>query len=121
MNSSCSVSIHPDSQRIFPGSFLLISNLKRGPYRNGIGVVMTTSLSSDVPVGYFSWAEYQIMDPPKPKTKRALGAAFISNCGAHNDRLAMMRTLQSEGVPIDSYGVCDQNTPGGRGLLSYCQ
>lgn len=84
--------------------------------KGGVGVVMTTSLSSDVPVGYFSWAEYPMMDPPRPKAQRALGAAFISNCGAHNDRLVIMRTLQQEGVPIDSYGVCDQNKPGGRGL-----
>ena len=81
---------------------------------------MTTSLSSDVPVGYFSWAEYPMMDPPRPKTKRALGAAFISNCGAHNDRLAIMRALIDNGVSVDSYGACDQNTPGGRGLPSYC-
>lgn len=78
---------------------------------------MTTSLSSDVPVGYFSWAEYPIMDPPKPKTKQALAAAFISNCGAHNDRLTIMTMLQNEGVQIDSYGACNQNVPGGRGLL----
>ncbi|KAL6340489.1 hypothetical protein AAG906_006153 [Vitis piasezkii] len=30
---------------------------------------MTTSLSSDVPVGYFSWAEYDIMAPVQPKLK----------------------------------------------------
>lgn len=77
---------------------------------------MTTSLRSDVPVGYFSWAEYPIMDPPKPKTKKALGAAFISNCGAHNDRLTIMTMLQKEGISIDSYGSCNQNVPGGRGL-----
>ncbi|KAJ8769847.1 hypothetical protein K2173_008929 [Erythroxylum novogranatense] len=32
--------------------------LTRHDDRRGYDVVMTTSLSSDVPVGYFSWAEY---------------------------------------------------------------
>ena len=90
-------------------------------------MAMTTSLKSDVPVGYFSWAEYPLMDPPKKKTKKALAAAFISNCGARNDRLQIMSMLQSEGVPVDSYGLCDQNVPGGgRGIpcipwFIYCQ
>ncbi|THG18419.1 hypothetical protein TEA_023763 [Camellia sinensis var. sinensis] len=34
----------------------------------GYNIVMTTSLSSDVPVGYFSWSEYDIMAPLQPKT-----------------------------------------------------
>ncbi|KAG0623294.1 hypothetical protein M758_3G163500 [Ceratodon purpureus] len=99
-----------ESSTYFPENDIAVAR------KSGIGVVMTTSLSSDVPVGYFSWAEYSIMDPPKPKTQRALGAAFISNCGAHNERLGIMRELQAEGVSIDSYGACDQNKPGGRGL-----
>jgi glycoprotein 3-alpha-L-fucosyltransferase len=85
-------------------------------YRYGITVVMTTSLSSDVPVGYFSWFEYPIMDPPEPKTKSALAAAFISNCGAHNERLRFLELLQQEGIKVDSYGACNQNVVGGRGV-----
>ncbi|KAJ8753349.1 hypothetical protein K2173_019748 [Erythroxylum novogranatense] len=52
--------------------------------RRGYDVVMTTSLSSDVLVGYFSWAEYDMMAPVQPKTEKALAAAFISICGARN-------------------------------------
>ncbi|KAJ8770396.1 hypothetical protein K2173_015010 [Erythroxylum novogranatense] len=55
--------------------------------RRGYDVVMTTSLSLDVPVGYFSWAEYDMMAPVQPKTEKALAAAFISNCGTRNFRL----------------------------------
>ncbi|XP_024389348.1 glycoprotein 3-alpha-L-fucosyltransferase A [Physcomitrium patens] len=109
-----------------PSALLVLRSMESSAYfpendivrarSNGVGVVMTTSLSSDVPVGYFSWAEYKIMDAPKPKTKPALGAAFISNCGAHNDRLTIMRMLQNEGVQIDSYGSCEQNVLGGRAL-----
>jgi len=88
-------------------------------YRYGITVVMTTSLSSDVPVGYFSWFEYPIMDPPEPKTKSALAAAFISNCGAHNERLRFLELLQQEGIKVDSYGACNQNVVGGRGTCTF--
>ncbi|CAI0557294.1 unnamed protein product [Linum tenue] len=80
--------------------------------RNGYRIVMTTSLSSDVPVGYFSWAEYDIMAPPEPKTEKALAAAFISNCGARNFRLQVLDALEKLKIPIDSYGACHRNRDG---------
>uniref|UniRef100_A0A2P2K0Q1 Fucosyltransferase n=1 Tax=Rhizophora mucronata TaxID=61149 RepID=A0A2P2K0Q1_RHIMU len=80
--------------------------------RNGFGIVMTTSLSSDVPVGYFSWAEYNIMAPVLPKTEKALAAAFISNCGARNFRLQVLNTLEKMKIKIDSYGACHRNRDG---------
>ncbi|XP_008454951.1 glycoprotein 3-alpha-L-fucosyltransferase A-like isoform X2 [Cucumis melo] len=78
----------------------------------GYTVVMTTSLSSDVPVGYFSWAEYDIMAPVQPKTEPALAAAFISNCGARNFRLQALDALEKLNVKIDSYGSCHRNRDG---------
>ena len=75
-------------------------------------MVMTTSLSSDVPVGYFSWAEYDIMAPVQPKPERALAAAFISNCDALNFRLKALEQLMKIGIPIDSYGACHRNRDG---------
>lgn len=83
-------------------------DLARG---RGYKVVMTTSLSSDVPVGYFSWAEYDIMAPVMPKTEEALAAAFISNCGARNFRLQALNKL-GRLVKIDSYGTCNRNRHG---------
>ncbi|KAG7011652.1 putative fucosyltransferase-like protein [Cucurbita argyrosperma subsp. argyrosperma] len=80
--------------------------------RKGYTVVMTTSLSSDVPVGYFSWAEYDIMAPVQPKTEPALAAAFISNCGARNFRLQALEALEKLDVKIDSYGSCHRNRDG---------
>ncbi|KAK7362633.1 hypothetical protein VNO77_04751 [Canavalia gladiata] len=80
--------------------------------RRGYNLVMTTSLSSDVPVGYFSWAEYDIMAPIKPKTDSALAAAFISNCGARNFRLQALEALEKENIKIDSYGGCHRNHDG---------
>ncbi|XP_015058382.1 glycoprotein 3-alpha-L-fucosyltransferase A-like [Solanum pennellii] len=80
--------------------------------RRGYDVVMTTSLSSDVPVGYFSWAEYDIMAPVQPKTENALAAAFISNCGARNFRLQALEALERANIRIDSYGSCHRNKDG---------
>ncbi|CAN4112209.1 unnamed protein product [Withania somnifera] len=80
--------------------------------RRGYDVVMTTSLSSDVPVGYFSWAEYDIMAPVQPKTGDALAAAFISNCGARNFRLQALEALERANIRIDSYGSCHHNKDG---------
>ena len=74
--------------------------------------MMTTSLSSDVPVGYFSWAEYDIMAPVQPKTERAIAAAFISNCGARNFRLQALEALMRTRIKIDSYGGCHRNRDG---------
>ncbi|KAL8170570.1 hypothetical protein V2J09_022374 [Rumex salicifolius] len=78
----------------------------------GYTVVMTTSLSSDVPVGYFSWAEYDIMAPVQEKTESALAAAFISNCGARNFRLQALEALEKSEIKIDSYGGCHRNRDG---------
>lgn len=80
--------------------------------RRGYDIVMTTSLSSDVPVGYFSWAEYDIMAPVQPKTESALAAAFISNCGARNFRLQALEALEKSNIKIDSYGGCHRNRDG---------
>lgn len=86
--------------------------------RRGYDIVMTTSLSSDVPVGYFSWAEYDIMAPVQPKTEKALAAAFISNCAARNFRLQALEGLENENITIDSYGGCHRNRDG-RGVVLF--
>lgn len=80
---------------------------------------MTTSLSSDVPVGYFSWAEYDIMAPLQPKTESALAAAFISNCGARNFRLQALEALEKANIKIDSYGSCHRNRDGNGKCIEY--
>ena len=80
---------------------------------------MTTSLSSDVPVGYFSWAEYDIMAPVQPKTENALAAAFISNCGARNFRLQALEGLEKANIKIDSYGGCHRNRDGSGAHFKY--
>ncbi|XP_010519300.1 PREDICTED: putative fucosyltransferase-like protein [Tarenaya hassleriana] len=105
-----------------PGTLSIIRSMESAQYyqendlaqarRRGYDIVMTTSLSSDVPVGYFSWAEYDILAPPQPKTEKALAAAFISNCGARNFRLQVLEGLMKADVKIDSYGGCHRNRDG---------
>ncbi|KAG8368377.1 hypothetical protein BUALT_Bualt15G0039200 [Buddleja alternifolia] len=102
-----------------PGSANVLRSMEAATYypenniavarRKGYDVVMTTSLSSDVPVGYFSWAEYDIMAPVQRKTESALAAAFISNCGARNFRLQALVALENTSIRIDSYGSCHHN------------
>ncbi|KAJ0230486.1 putative fucosyltransferase-like protein [Hirschfeldia incana] len=105
-----------------PGSLSILRSMESAQYypendisharRSGYDIVMTTSLSSDVPVGYFSWAEYDIMAPVQPKTEKALAAAFISNCGAPNFRLKALEALMKSRIRIDSYGGCHRNRDG---------
>ncbi|KAJ3673686.1 hypothetical protein LUZ60_005678 [Juncus effusus] len=78
----------------------------------GYNIIMTTSLSSDIPVGYFSWTEYDFMAPLKPKNEKILAAAFISNCNGNNFRLKALEMLEESGVKIDSYGSCLRNRDG---------
>ncbi|KAL1193398.1 putative fucosyltransferase-like protein [Cardamine amara subsp. amara] len=105
-----------------PGTLSIIRSMESAQYypendlpqarRRGYDIVMTTSLSSDVPVGYFSWAEYDIMAPVLPKTEKAIAAAFISNCGARNFRLQALEALMKTNIKIDSYGGCHRNRDG---------
>ncbi|CAF2216947.1 BnaA08g02510D [Brassica napus] len=105
-----------------PGSLSILRSMESAQYypendisqarRSGYDIVMTTSLSSDVPVGYFSWAEYDIMAPVQPKTEKAVAAAFISNCGAPNFRLKALEALMKSSIKIDSYGGCHRNRDG---------
>ncbi|KAG7582529.1 Glycosyl transferase family 10 [Arabidopsis suecica] len=105
-----------------PGTLSIIRSMESAQYyqennlaqarRRGYDIVMTTSLSSDVPVGYFSWAEYDIMAPVHSKTEKALAAAFISNCAARNFRLQALEALMEANVKIDSYGGCHRNRDG---------
>ncbi|GAB2231567.1 hypothetical protein Drorol1_Dr00010575 [Drosera rotundifolia] len=98
--------------RSMESSHYYVENNIGNARRKGFDVIMTTSLSSDVPVGYFSWAEYDIMAPVQPKTENALAAAFISNCNARNFRLQTLEALEKNGITIDSYGNCHRNHDG---------
>jgi hypothetical protein len=85
------------------------------PNRNYIA--MTVELKSDVTVGYYSWVDYKLMDPVKPKTAEALAATFISNCGGLSGRGEVLQELMRHGVTSDNFGSCHHNKeepPGGK-------
>mmetsp|Transcript_14662 Transcript_14662/g.20431 ORF Transcript_14662/g.20431 Transcript_14662/m.20431 type:complete len:550 (-) Transcript_14662:27-1676(-) len=69
-----------------------------------------TKLTSDVPMQYFNWEEYDFMRKPIEKTATGHVAAFISNCGPQF-RLNYMAELQKYGVIVHSYGACSRNMP----------
>jgi glycoprotein 3-alpha-L-fucosyltransferase len=98
------------------------SNIIPDDAKDRHNLMMTTELRSNVTVGYYSWVDYGIMDPLdyERKTKsKAVGAAFISNCGDKSGRLDVLKGLIRNGVPIDSMGRCENNArePAGRGKV----
>ena len=85
-------------------------NLKYETIHNGgYSIAATYELDSDVPLPYFSWAEYNFRKEPLPKTAKSMVAMFISNCGASNGRLEYIRELMSYGITVDSFGRCMHN------------
>jgi glycoprotein 3-alpha-L-fucosyltransferase len=78
---------------------------------NGIQVVMTPRLDSDVPVGYFSWAEYNFGQaaPQAEDQSTTMASAVISNCGGSSHRLTSINSLEGNGVSMDKFGSCFQN------------
>eukprot|EP00727_Mastigamoeba_balamuthi_P010251 m51a1_g5849 hypothetical protein (766) ;mRNA; r:327797-331385 len=77
--------------------------------KKGYDMVASYDLDSDVPLPYYSWAEYDVMAKPSPKTAGAMMAVIISNCGAHNNRLEYIKELQNNGVTVHSFGRCLHN------------
>lgn len=77
-------------------------------HKSGVRVVMTTDLRSDVPAGYFSWAEYGLLDPPRVPTSERIDKAVvvISNCQANSFRMEAVQALIDAGVPVDRFGHC---------------
>ncbi|KAI3642976.1 hypothetical protein MP228_012531 [Amoeboaphelidium protococcarum] len=108
-------------------------------HERGIRVAMTPRLDSDVPVGYFSYAEYQFMKPidgavlqkrlaalkqyaeslkrvsdgkhQSPGDLSPLAVAVISNCAANTFRLEAVNKLIQLGVPVSTYGRCFPQSP----------
>ncbi|KYQ93109.1 glycosyltransferase [Tieghemostelium lacteum] len=89
----------------------IYTTLENVPPHMKFDIVSTTSMKSDVPIGYYSWREYPYYRKPKDKVyddNQGLVAAFISNCGPHK-RLDWIERLQKAGVRVDSYGKCLHN------------
>jgi len=87
---------------------LTMENIGSLGHGDNHSILSTTRLTSDVPVQYFSWAEYGFMNPPKPKNKDYMMVALISNCGPQY-RLKYLKELMNYGVRVQSFGSCLRN------------
>jgi len=81
-------------------------------------MMSTTSFESDVPLPYFSYAEYVIQKPHvKLRDVERKKAVFVArNCASRNDREGLVRSLM-ELLPVESVSSCLHNAdvPGSRG------
>jgi hypothetical protein len=71
----------------------------------------TTSYESDVPLPYYSRAEYDIQAPGLKYDGAIRGAVFLArNCASQNDRESIIRKLQQSNiVRVDSLSSCLRN------------
>jgi hypothetical protein len=71
----------------------------------------TVSMESDVPLPYFSWAEYNIKVPAVDFNSSIKGGVFIArNCRSLNDREGLIREVQRY-MRLDSISSCMNNAP----------
>lgn len=69
----------------------------------------TTSFNGEIPLPYFSWAEYNIQQPGVDFDNAIKGASFIArNCGSNNDRESVVRNL-TQLIRVDSLSDCLHN------------
>ena len=80
--------------------------------RDETHAIASTRFDSDVPMPYFSWAEYSIQSPEAADGNGLRpGASFIaSNCHSLSGREGMVRELM-RWMRVDSYGACLNNMP----------
>ena len=70
------------------------------------GALSTTSMSSAVPMPYFSWDEYAIQRPAVDYDAAIKSASFIArNCKSRNDRESWVKGLMAH-FPVDSLSTC---------------
>ena len=70
----------------------------------------TTSFDSEVPLPYYSKAEYSIQAPAVNYNDVIHGAAFLArNCGSKNNREDLVKQLQKSDFRIDSLSQCLHN------------
>lgn len=66
----------------------------------------TTSFKSEVPLPYFSWAEYSLQKPAVDYNSSIKGASFIANnCASRNNREGIVTELMKM-MRVDSLGGC---------------
>jgi hypothetical protein len=77
----------------------------------------TTSYQSEVPLPYYSWAEYKIQQPELDYDKAVKAGVFLArNCHSANNREAVVKALQESDFRIDSLSGCLHNAEVPAGL-----
>lgn len=87
-------------------------------YKDG-NFYATTSFKSEVPLPYFSYAEYNISTPGLDYDEAIPGAVFLArNCHSRNNRENIVKQLQESVFRVDSLSGCLHNaeTPPGINL-----
>ncbi|KAI8820992.1 uncharacterized protein EV422DRAFT_48540 [Fimicolochytrium jonesii] len=75
----------------------------------GYDITMDYRLTSDVPIPYYGICDVlRPVDTTIPKHTDVLASAFISNCGARNNRKEVVEELMKY-IKVDSFGACLHN------------
>ena len=70
----------------------------------------TTSFRSEIPMPYFSWAEYKINDVAVNFDTAIKGALFLANnCASLSDRESLVEALMQTQLRVDSPSGCMHN------------
>mmetsp|Transcript_53272 Transcript_53272/g.129423 ORF Transcript_53272/g.129423 Transcript_53272/m.129423 type:complete len:804 (-) Transcript_53272:241-2652(-) len=77
----------------------------------------TTSFQSDIPVPYYSRAEYNIRNPPVDWDNAIKGASFVANnCASLSNREEIVRELIESPLRVDSLSGCLHNAEPPKGV-----
>ena len=83
--------------------------IQDGAFKNG-QFWSTTSYQSDVPLPYYSYAEYKIQSPSVNYDKAIKGAVFLArNCHSRNGREGIVKKLMDSQLRVDSLSSCLHN------------
>lgn len=83
----------------------------KSTYKGHFDGLSTVSMNSDVPLPYFSWAEYNIMSEPIDYDNAIKGSVFIArNCRSLNKREKLVTELQKY-THVDSVSSCVNSAP----------
>ena len=85
------------------------AKVKRKSYRRD-QFYAVTSFQSDIPLPYFSWAEYHIQHPAVKFDKVIKGASFLANnCDSDSKREDIVLALMETKIRVDSLSGCHNN------------
>jgi hypothetical protein len=91
------------------GTYYPKAKVKPNAYQND-QFYATTSFKSEIPMPYFSWAEYKISNPAVEFDKAIKGASFLANnCNSKSDRESLVKALLQTQLRIDALSGCFHN------------